>query len=74
MLARKDPQMSKAESSTILADAVARAELASRLAKRLLMFPLAPQPGDTWEEHANVLQTSYAVEIMKALNECVDGK
>lgn len=51
--------------------AVARAEFALRLAKRLLMFPLAPQPGDTLDQHAICLEISYAREITKALNEAM---
>jgi hypothetical protein len=52
-----------------LTDLAGRVEFAFRLAKRLLMFPLTPQPGDTWEDHAKALETSYALEITNALNE-----
>ena len=62
--------MSSDQPVKTLADVVARAEFASKLARRLLMFPLTPQPGDTWEEHAAALETTYTLEITKALNEC----
>jgi hypothetical protein len=58
---------------TTLRDAVARAEFAAKLAKRLLMFPLSPQPGDTPDEHASALEVTYTLEITKALNEAADA-
>jgi hypothetical protein len=62
-------QMSKPPENTTLADVAHRAEFASRLALRLIMFPLTPQPGDSHDEHAKCLETSFALEITKALNE-----
>lgn len=56
-----------------LVSAVARAEFACRLAKRLIMFPLAPQSGDTLDQHAACLEVVYANEITKALNEAANG-
>lgn len=61
------------ELNTTLANAVALAEFAGRLAKRLLMFPLAPRLGDTWNDHAKALETSYTIEIIKALNEVANA-
>lgn len=55
-------------SDQTLASAVARAEFAAALAKRLLDFPLAPQPGDTWDRHARCLEVAYAGAILDALN------
>ncbi|CAB4157040.1 hypothetical protein UFOVP747_31 [uncultured Caudovirales phage] len=54
--------------AAIIASALARAEFAAYLADRLLMFPLAPQPGDTLEQHAECLRASYARVIVEALN------
>lgn len=54
---------------TTLVGAVKRAELAGRIARSLLMFPLYPQPGDTNEQHAAALEVSYTLEIVKHLNE-----
>lgn len=51
-----------------------RADLACRIANRLMDFPLAPQPGDTLDQHAACLEIAYAGEITKALNECADGR
>lgn len=66
--------MSDPTSKTTIPDAVARAEFACRLAKRLMMFPLAPQPGDTLDQHAACLEVAYAGEITKALNEAANAK
>jgi hypothetical protein len=54
---------------TTLADAVARAEFAKRIAASLMMFPLLPQPGDSMEHHAQCLEISFTQEIMRMLNE-----
>jgi hypothetical protein len=60
--------VSKTTMGGIKADA-ARASLAARIAKSLMMFPLAPQPGDTLTQHAAGLETAYAGEILRMLNE-----
>lgn len=57
---------------TTIMRAVRRAELASEIAKRLLLFPLAPQPGDTLEQHAKCLEIAFAQEILAALNKEAD--
>jgi hypothetical protein len=54
---------------TPMADAVARAEFAVRLADRLLQFPLTPPPGGDHNQHAECLRVAYAGEIVAALNE-----
>lgn len=51
-----------------IAQAVRRAELAGEIAKRLLMFPLAPQLGDSWDQHAKCLEVAFTQEILAALN------
>lgn len=50
-------------------EVVGRAELARRIARSLLMFPLYPQPGDTIEQHVAALETCFTLEITKLLNE-----
>lgn len=60
------------ELKTTLHDAVTRAEFSARLAKRLLMFPLSPALGADWNEHVKCLETTFTLEIMKALNDEVD--
>lgn len=62
------PITDQSQTTGLKSDA-SRAEFACRLAKRLMMFPLAPQPGDTLEQHAACLEVAYAGEITKALNE-----
>jgi hypothetical protein len=48
--------------------AIARAALADSIAESLMMFPLAPQPGDTLDEHADGLRIAYAGEILRMLD------
>jgi hypothetical protein len=57
-----------ADNTAEIRAAAARAEFAAKLAKRLLMFPLVPQPGDTLEQHAACLERAYGEEILQALN------
>lgn len=64
-----DVDYSKPVSQTTIGTALWRAEFAGRLARSLLMFPLNPQPGDTWEQHERCLEVAFTTEITKALNE-----
>jgi hypothetical protein len=63
------------KSDTTISTAVWRAEFAGRLARSLLMFPLNPQPGDSWEQHEKGLEVAFTTEITKALNKAeANGK
>lgn len=55
-------------------EATARAELAVKIAKQLMLFPLSPRPGDDPEDYYKCLETSFTLEILKLLNEATNGR
>lgn len=62
---------------TTFAESVKRADLAGKIAKSLMNFPHVPPqgtPSDEYNDFYKCLETSYAYEITKQLNEAANAK